>query len=302
MERLDDNVIRNVLLYLPQQYRYVSLVGRRFRKLYPHAAVTTFHHAMASAATSAIWLQEDSSRATRQGCSFAVKYGKFPALEFLASHGCVLDSNSCKNAAEQGDLPILQWLRSQDPPCDWNRLAMQAAVHMGHLHVVEWIWEQQDPEVTYRFVDLNVGDGGHDRLAAAEGHLHILQWRQRQYPKIPFSYIVITDAACRGQVEVLRWLAARVPSDFWTVYVTNGAAFHGRTAALKYLRSLDPPCAWGESTCTYAVMNGHLSTLKWMRSQHPPCPWNRNQLLHEAALYRHEHVLEWIQQEARDGR
>jgi hypothetical protein len=35
---------------------------------------------------------------------------------------------------------VLKWLRSQDPPCPWNRQECRLiAATAGHLHIVQWI-------------------------------------------------------------------------------------------------------------------------------------------------------------------
>jgi hypothetical protein len=36
---------------------------------------------------------------------------------------------------------VLQWLRSQEPPCPWGPCALGAARANGRAHVVEWIQE-----------------------------------------------------------------------------------------------------------------------------------------------------------------
>ena len=36
---------------------------------------------------------------------------------------------------------IIQWSRSQNPPCPWNR----STCENGHLHVLEWLRNQEPP-------------------------------------------------------------------------------------------------------------------------------------------------------------
>ena len=293
MDDLDDNILSHVLAYLPHQFRYVALVNRRFRRLYPYAADTTFQNATESAATTKIWLKEDGNFVTEEGCSFAVRYGKLPALQFLVSQGCHLALNSCMGAAMNGNLDILQWLRSRDPPCCWNRFAIRAAIRIGRLDIVKWICFQEDPVVKYCFGYDDENDDD-DHLAATGGHLHILQWRQQQYPDGRWSPTTVMAAAVEGHVGVLRWLDSHVPPDSWTTQLTNAAAFRGHTETLQYLRSRDPPCPWTAAACKYAAQNGHLSSLQWMRSQDPPSPWNRAEVLAAATCYRQQHVLDWM--------
>jgi hypothetical protein len=40
-------------------------------------------------------------------------------------------------------LHVLQWLRSQDPPCPWDRAECRLnAATAGHWHIVRWIESQ----------------------------------------------------------------------------------------------------------------------------------------------------------------
>jgi hypothetical protein len=50
----------------------------------------------------------------------------------------------CKGTAERGDLAMLQWLRvHQEPPCPWSETGcMSIAAARGHLSVVQWLHEQ----------------------------------------------------------------------------------------------------------------------------------------------------------------
>jgi uncharacterized protein YabN with tetrapyrrole methylase and pyrophosphatase domain len=39
----------------------------------------------------------------------------------------------------------LQWLRSQNPPCPWDKFASSSAVERGHLHILQWLRSQNPP-------------------------------------------------------------------------------------------------------------------------------------------------------------
>ena len=49
------------------------------------------------------------------------------------------------NAAASGHVGVLQLLRSQDPPCQWNEGACRNAAARGHLGVLRWLRSQQPP-------------------------------------------------------------------------------------------------------------------------------------------------------------
>jgi len=44
-----------------------------------------------------------------------------------------------------GNLPVLQWLRAQDPPCPWDESTMEFAIEEGQDHVIAWLHTQNAP-------------------------------------------------------------------------------------------------------------------------------------------------------------
>ena len=56
----------------------------------------------------------------------------------LADHGYV-------NHEQVSDLDIVQWLRSQIPPCPWSAKTCEAAAIDGQLHVLKWLRSQNPP-------------------------------------------------------------------------------------------------------------------------------------------------------------
>jgi hypothetical protein len=70
-------------------------------------------------------------------------------------------------------------------------------------------------------------------MAAANGHLHILNWaRANGYP--PWDESICSHAAENGHLHVLKW-------------------------------ARENNCPWKEHACAYAAMGGKLEVLKWMR-------------------------------------
>ena len=53
--------------------------------------------------------------------------------------------NTCLSASGNGHLEILQWLRSQDPPCPWTEVFCLIAAQNGHLEILQWIRAQDPP-------------------------------------------------------------------------------------------------------------------------------------------------------------
>ena len=71
----------------------------------------------------------------------------------------------CNRAAEGGQLHVLKWARSMDPPCAWGYDTTQAAARGGHLDVLVWLRQHQCPWNKYT-ID----------AAARSGHHAVVEW------------------------------------------------------------------------------------------------------------------------------
>ena len=110
-----------------------------------------------------------------------------------------------------------------------------------------------------------------------------------------WSEAAVAQAAKGGHFEVMQWLRQNgCPWSSTTCYL---AAEGGHLDILKWVRSQDPPCPWDESTCAEAAEGGHLEILKFARAQDPPCPWIRSGCRDEVVLSRHQHIVQWIDQQ-----
>ena len=104
-------------------------------------------------------------------------------------------------------------------------------------------------------------------LAAAGGHLEVLQWARQH--GCPWGRSTCLAAARGGHLEVLQW--ARQHDCPWDSATCEHAAFAGRLEMLQWARQHD--CPWDSWTCACAAASGHLETLQWAR-QHD-CPWDK---------------------------
>jgi hypothetical protein len=127
----------------------------------------------------------------------------------------VQSKNKCFFAVQKGNLEILQWVRSQDPPCPWDEYTCANAARYGHLDVLQWL-RSQNPPCPW--------DKNTCAYAAKNCHLNILQWARSQNPPCPWDENTCSYAALYGHLNILQWL-----------------------------RSQNPPCPWYEYTCKYAA-------------------------------------------------
>lgn len=161
--------------------------------------------------------------------------------------------------AKGGFLNHIKCLRSQDPPCPWNRSTCEAAAANGHLFVLAWCREQVPPCPWDKWTST---------FAAMNGHIHILDWCWAQNPRCPFHsvYMLVYSAQC-GRVASLQW---------WR----------------EHNLEVDIIYPW-----TIAAEKGHLDVLKWCRAQIPPYPWDKETCIEKASRNGHMHIVDWIAQQ-----
>ena len=80
-------------------------------------------------------------------CTIAAENGQLDVLKFLRSQDppCPWSEGTCTGAARKGHLDVLKWLRSQDPPCPWSTWTCYYAAVYGHLKVLKWLIDNGCP-------------------------------------------------------------------------------------------------------------------------------------------------------------
>lgn len=96
---------------------------------------------------------------------YAAERGQVKVLEWARDLGCILDTHVCQRAARYGHLNVIQWLRTQDPPCPWGGGTCAYAAKGGHLNVLQWARAHGCPW------DHRTRD-----MAIKKQHNHVLQW------------------------------------------------------------------------------------------------------------------------------
>eukprot|EP01041_Mallomonas_annulata_P009823 gene9823-20430_t len=177
----------------------------------------------------------------------AAKNGHIEILEWLRLQDspCPLDVRTCSEASIGGQLGVLKWLRAQNPPSPWSEKACTEAASKGHLDILKWL-RLQDPPCRWS-EDTCAG-------AASEGHLNIL------------IADACAQAASERHLDELQWLRSEDLPYEWSAD-TFGSEEMVVLDVLKWLRTQDPPCPWNEWTWLYASYKGHREVLKWLSSQ-----------------------------------
>ena len=166
----------------------------------------------------------------------------------------------CVKAVNSGDL---QFLQSKAPLSDDVRHeSCRVAAAGGHLAVLQWLREQGCR------LDVYICEA-----AAENGHLAVLEWaRQRG---CPWDSSTCAAAARGGHLEVLQF--AHQNGCECGPDTCSEATWHGHLSILMWLRQHG--CPWDCWTSIQAAVNNHLELLRWARQQQPPCPlWSDGQI------------------------
>jgi hypothetical protein len=99
--------------------------------------------------------------------------------------------NCCKDAAINGNLKALKWLKEQG--CPWNENTFGVAVKNGNIDTLVWLKENGCPWNSWTFVS-----------AAEHGDLKVLEWlKENGCPWDRYTFVIA--ALCRN-LEILNWL------------------------------------------------------------------------------------------------
>ena len=83
--------------------------------------------------TTEVMVREKSIEVT---CTEAAADGDLGALKWLRAKGAAWDEKTCSAAAAGGHLEVLKWAREHG--CPWDATTCKSAADVGHLEVLTW--------------------------------------------------------------------------------------------------------------------------------------------------------------------
>ncbi len=184
------------------------------------------------------------------------------------------------DAAARADQPMLEWLRTLEPPVPWGPNVCEAAAKGGNISTLVWL-RCQDPPCPWDATAT---------AAAAANDIGMLQWLRAQHPPCPWD-ATATAAAAANDIGTLQWLRAQHPPCPWEPTTCEAAAQAGRLDILKWLRGQSPPCPWTESCAAAAACQPNLDVLQWLHGH--GCPFGANSTL-AACRQGNLPMLQWL--------
>jgi hypothetical protein len=124
----------------------------------------------------------------------AAEQGNLEMVKYCVANECPINETACANAASEGRLEILKYLR-EEAKAPWNSYTANGAAQNGHLHILEYLVERK--------YDQFVEDACW--CAAKYGHLDCLKYLH-ETAKAPWDSEAVREAQESDQTECLQYL------------------------------------------------------------------------------------------------
>jgi hypothetical protein len=197
------------------------------------------------------WLQQQGAVFSAATSLSAAESGQLQVLQFLHTHGCVMEPKGvCQAAALRGDIPMLQFLHSISRHTTEDAVLLSAARH-GSVELMQWL-QEHGAAVSHMTLF----------YAILFGHMALCQ-------HLRAAGCILTERAVQAatsRLELLQW--ALVEGAQLNVGLMRAAAWRTRGLRLdvcQYLRSAGRP--WDDT-----VVSRDLAAVRWLIDN--GCPWD----------------------------
>ncbi|CCO20443.1 predicted protein [Bathycoccus prasinos] len=126
----------------------------------------------------------------------AVVQGNLEMVKYCVASECPCDEGACAEAAGNGDLEVLKYLR-EEAKAPWGSWTANCAARSGHLHVLEYLVERK-----YQYAQFNTYAC---QCVAAYGHLDCLKYLH-ETAKAPWNYLAVEKAHANNHPECVQYL------------------------------------------------------------------------------------------------
>jgi len=124
----------------------------------------------------------------------AAYQGNLEMVKYCVANECPIEVFACENAARNGHLEILKYLR-EEAKAPWDSSTAVCAAQSGHLHILEYLVERKYDKYS----------GWACQYAAENGHLDCLKFL-RETAKAPWDGAAVLRAHKKNQTECLQYL------------------------------------------------------------------------------------------------
>jgi hypothetical protein len=141
------------------------------------------------------WIREEKKCRWDSGTiNWAAYQGNLEMVKYCVANECPIYWRACSDAAENGHLECLKYLR-QEVKAPWDSSTAACAAHKGHLHILEYLVERKFDQYNEYAC----------RNAAENGHLDCLQYLH-ETAKAPWDSEAVRKAHKNDQTECVQYL------------------------------------------------------------------------------------------------
>jgi hypothetical protein len=141
------------------------------------------------------WIREEKKCTwNSRTINAAARQGNLEMVKYCVANECPIDEFACANAAGNGHLECLKYLREEvKAPWDWRSAAW--AAENGHLHILEYLVERKFDKYNEYACE----------YAAMNGHLDCLKYLH-ETAKAPWDEDAVQGAHENNQTECVQYL------------------------------------------------------------------------------------------------
>ena len=141
------------------------------------------------------WIREKKKCEWDSGTiNAAAEQGNLEMVKYCVANKCPIGTWACGNAALEGQLECLKYLR-EEAKAPWNSSTAYLAARNGHLHILEYLVERKYDKY----------DGDACQLAAMNGHLNCLKYLH-ETAKAPWNEQAVLKAHKNEHPECVQYL------------------------------------------------------------------------------------------------
>jgi ankyrin repeat protein len=216
------------------------------------------------------WLLDQQCPFTEEVSYFAAcNEGNFEFIKFAKSNGSAIYQDDMQDFfAEHGNLEAILWAINQtNPPTIRSMPILRMAAKEGHIHILEWLETVESTERLAGMIE-TLASGHTLRSAAMYGHVGVLKWAVNHGYQwdAERDYKYYIKAIEYGQLEALNWMNEKAPIFTTDIgYPSICAAQEGYLEIVKWLHNHGCPCSL--DTREAADFNHHSDVSKWVQQQ-----------------------------------
>ena len=138
--------------------------------------------------------EEEKCKWDKRTINAAAYQGNLEMVKYCVANECPIDEWACAQAAQNGHLEVLKYLR-EEVKATWDSCTAVWAAHNGHLHILEYLVERKYDKYDERAC----------MWAAVNGHLDCLK-HLHETAKAPWDSDAVRYAHKNNQTECLQYL------------------------------------------------------------------------------------------------